>query len=106
MLNYIIITENRVNKSANPEILYLEQEQKAKELGLDTSFSGKEINVHFFNSRFFDESYNEMNIYDALENLAIKDGVDLVQYENGNYGYVAYYNGNRNGFEILKEDAA
>ena len=101
MLNYTIVTNNQVNKS-NPEILYLEQEQKAKELGLDTSFSAKEINVHFFNSRFFDESYTNSNIYDALENLAAKDGIDLVQYENGNYGYVAYYNGNRNGFEILK----
>jgi len=40
---------------------------------------------------------------DAIQHLAIKDGYDLIQFENGNYGYVAYYNGIENGFEILGE---
>lgn len=59
--------------------------------------------IHFFDSVFFDESYTAMTIDDAIEYLAIKDGFDLVQYENGNIGFVAYYNGNNNGFEIIRD---
>lgn len=58
--------------------------------------------IHFFNSAFFNESTEEMTINDAIECLAIKDGVDLVQFENKNKGFVAYYNTKINGFEIIK----
>lgn len=58
--------------------------------------------IHFFDSAFFNESTEEMTINDAIECLAIKDGVDLVQFENGNKGFVAYYNTHENGFEIIK----
>ncbi len=43
-----------------------------------------------------------MMLYDAVAALASKEGIDLVQFENGNYGFVAYYNENENGFEILE----
>ena len=59
--------------------------------------------IHFFDSVFFDETYMGLEICDAIECLAIKDGYDLVQYENGNIGIVAYYNGNNNGFEIIRD---
>ena len=37
----------------------------------------------------------------AKKIVAIKDGVDMVQFANGNYGFVAYYNGGINGFEVI-----
>lgn len=59
--------------------------------------------LHYFNSEFFDECNITLTIYDGIDGLAIKDGYDLVQFENGNYGFVAYYNGNKNGFEIIRD---
>lgn len=58
---------------------------------------------HFFDSVFFDEQTTEFCIDEAIEALAIKDGVDIVRFDNGNIGFIAYYNGNINGFEILRE---
>ena len=63
----------------------------------------KDYKIHFFDSRYTTNTNREIEIADAIQYLAIKDGVDLVQFENGNYGYVAYYNGVENGFEILSE---
>lgn len=97
MLDYIIITRNRVYEN-EPEDIVREQEEKRNILGLS---NGSYI-CHFFNSVWFDESYREMDIDDAIENLAIKDGVDMVQFSNGNYGFVAYYNGKVNGFEVIR----
>lgn len=96
MLDYTIITKNRVYKSESEEIVR-EQEEKRNILNLTEN----NYVCHFFDSVWFDESYREMNIDDAIENLAIKDGVDMVQFNNGNYGFVAYYNGETNGFEII-----
>lgn len=41
------------------------------------------------------------DIDDAINILAIKDGADLVRFENGNLGYVAYYNGMTDIIEIV-----
>lgn len=46
----------------------------------------------------------EMTIDEAIQGLAIRDEVDLVRFDNGNVGFVAYYNDFRlseNCFEIL-----
>lgn len=106
MRNYKIITNRKVfdeNTEENwQEKLYSEQEAKCTELGIDMNYLAGDVTVHFFDSPFFDECTTEMNIYEAIECLAIKDGADLVQYDNGNYGFVAYYNGNVNGFEIIR----
>jgi len=59
--------------------------------------------IHFFDSPYSGNSITDMCYDDAIQHLAIKDGYDLIQFENGNYGYVAYYNGIENGFEILGE---
>lgn len=59
--------------------------------------------IHFFDSPYSDDDIDNMSYDEAIQCLAIKDGYDLVQFENGNYGYVAYYNGVENGFEILGE---
>lgn len=63
----------------------------------------KTYSIHFFDSHYTDNHVIETDILEAIEYLAIKDGVDVVKYENGNYGFVAYYNGHENGFEILNE---
>ena len=63
----------------------------------------KRYKIHLFDSHYINETYIDEEINEAVQYLAIKDGVDLVQFENGNYGFVAYYNGYENGFEILNE---
>ena len=79
-----------------------EQEKILKQNGL-SSTNGTEYLCHFFNSVFFDEQIIETCVDEAIQGLAIKDGVDIVKYNNGNIGFIAYYNGNVNGFEILME---
>lgn len=96
---YEIITTHRAGD--DPDALYEEQEAKCAELGLDTSFAAKEISCHFFSAAYFNEQFQMLTIYDAIELLPAKDGMDLVRYENGNYGFVAYYNGNVSGFEVI-----
>ena len=96
MLDYTIITRNRVYES-EPEDIMREQEEKRNILGLNN----KNYICHFFDSAWFDEETIEMDIDDAIQCLAIKDGVDMVQFSNGNYGFVAYYSGETNGFEVI-----
>lgn len=96
MLEYTIITKHRVYES-NLEEIVKEQEEKRKILGLN----GASYLCHFFNSVFFNDTITTVDIDTAIQCLAIKDGVDMVQYSNGNYGFVAYYSGCVNGFEII-----
>lgn len=72
-----------------------EQDKILKDLGFN--ICSKTYNINFGGKR-----KNTQTIYEATQCLALKDGADLVQYENGNYGYVGYYAGiNENWFEIL-----
>lgn len=64
----------------------------------------KRYKIHIFDSHYSNETCFDEEINEAVQYLAIKDGVDLVQFENGNYGFVAYYNGTENGFEILESE--
>lgn len=96
MQTYQIITRNRVDES-EPEDIIREQNEKRKILGLG---DGNYI-CHFFDSGFATEKIIETQIDNAIQMLAIKEGYDLVQFENGNYGFVAYYDGEANGFEII-----
>lgn len=57
--------------------------------------------LHFFNSPFRNDKIVYDTIYDGVQYLAIKDGVDLVEFDNGNLGFVASYSGELDGFEIL-----
>ena len=106
MPEYKVITTRRVYdehymKESNwSEKLYEEQEEKCGKLGIDMSYFADEVPCHFFKCAFFNDRTDRRNVYAAIDCLAIKDGVDLVQFDNGNYGFVAYYNGNANGFEI------
>lgn len=72
-----------------------EQDKILTDLRFDTY--SKAYSINFGNRRKRNET-----IYDAIQSLALKDGADLVQFENGNYGYIGYYAGfNENWFEIL-----
>lgn len=54
----------------------------------------------FLESYFFHEHIRKGTLNYLIQCLAVKDGVDLVQFENGKIGYVAYYSGHENGFEL------
>ena len=41
------------------------------------------------------------DIHEWIGCLAIKDGVDAVRYNNGNFGFVAYYSGREDYMEII-----
>ena len=41
------------------------------------------------------------DIDEAIQYLNIKEGYDMVQFDNGNIGFVAYYDGVENGFEVI-----
>ena len=67
----------------------------------------KTVIFHYFDSAFFDEyvELGEMTaseLSDRTDALAIKDGIDVVRYDNGNYGIIAYYSGHENGFEVIE----
>lgn len=81
------------------EALVEEQNTVLESLGYDFSTI---YDAHFFDSSFFDEQTVYDDMHSLIDRLAIKDGVDLVRFENGNVGFVAYYNGEINAFEILR----
>lgn len=52
--------------------------------------------------RFGKDEYEITDIDSAIQMLALKDGCDLVEFENGNIGFVGYYHGfNENYFEVI-----
>lgn len=98
LMRYRIMTDCQIADS-EPEIVLAEQDQKKALFGLrdDQTYI-----CHFFDSKFMNEKTEKLTLDDALQYLAIKDGADLVMYASGNYGYIAYYNGIPNGFEIIR----
>ena len=59
--------------------------------------------IHVFESNFSEDFICSNTIDDAVQAMAIKEGVDLVQFENGNFGYVSYYTHSIDAFEIIGE---
>lgn len=55
-------------------------------------------------SRICDGRYAWADLEDAIDSLAIKDGVDIIRFENGNLGLVAYYNGRKSFLEIITDE--
>lgn len=45
----------------------------------------------------------KVNIFELIEGLAIKDGIDVIEYENGCRGVVAYYNMHKSFVMMLDE---
>lgn len=91
---------NEAQREADVGLLVEEQDNIMTLNGIDFY---KSYNVHFFDSKYNDDCTMKMSIDEAIQYLAIKDGYDLVRFENGNIGFVAYYNGVKNGFEILRD---
>ena len=92
--------ENDKQYQENRRVLTAEQDKIIAKNGYDFN---KYYDVHFYESAYTNEFKTDMSINDAIQCLAIKDGCDLVKFDNGNIGYVAYYNGHKNGFEILSK---
>lgn len=61
--------------------------------------------LHFYDSNYTNDIIVSLELADAIQLLAIKDGYDLVEFESGKFGYVAYYNLHKNGFEILESES-
>lgn len=65
----------------------------------------KPVTVIHFDCVFGDPYIGiHVNIYDIIEMLAIKDGIDVIEYENGRRGIVAYYNAHKSFIMILDAD--
>ena len=96
--NYEIITLHKVHD--NSETLFEEQTEILKYYGLDWD---SEVEVHFFESEWSKDEVTWDRITDAIDALAIKDGVDMVRFEKGTLGFVAYYNGFKDAFEFVPQ---
>ena len=100
-MNYEILTTQSVIDTEEERFENLVEEQgiilKANEYALDNTA----YKTHFFESVFHDDCYELMTIKDAIQSLATKEGIDLVQYDNGNIGFVSYYNDEIDAFEIM-----
>lgn len=107
--NYEIATKRKLYDYFN--ISEAEEEQFYEELWAEQleviakEITTKNVIIHFVEDTAF---CNECYIYrpakeinEQIQYLAVKDGVDLVRFSNGNLGFVAYYNGNENAFEII-----
>ena len=61
----------------------------------------EEYVCEFWENKRAETETRTVTIYDAIEMLALKEGTDVVEYDNGNIGIVGYYNAWENGFVIL-----
>ena len=90
--------ENDEQATRDREEFVKEQNEILEKKGFELN---KAYNIHFYDSNYTNDFTTDMDLEYAIQCLAIKDGYDLVKFDNGLYGYVAYYNGHKNGFEIL-----
>ena len=107
--NYEIVTKRKLYDYL--EIPETEEEKFREELWAEQlQFVAKEITtenviIHFVeDTAFCDDCYEYVSakeIDEQIQCLAVKDGINLVRFSNGNLGFVAYYNGNENAFEII-----
>ena len=99
--NYEIITLHKVfDNESTSEALFEEQTEILKHYGLDWD---SEVEAHFFESEWSKDEVYWDRITDAIDALAIKDGVDMVRFEKGTLGFVAYYNGFKDAFEFVPQ---
>lgn len=78
------------------ESLVKEQDEILKKMEYDLS---QAYLLYFFRNN----STLQEEISEGIQYLSIKEGYDLVLFEDGKPGYVAYYGENTDGFEIRKE---
>lgn len=107
--NYKVITSRNLYEYCDipedeEEKFYMELWKEQLEI-MEKEITTKNVILHFIeDSAFLNESYEYMPkeyIEEGIQCLAIKDGVNLVRFANENIGFVAYYNGHENGFEII-----
>ena len=107
--NYEIVTKRKLydylDISESEEEKFREELIKEQSEFLAKEITTKNVILHFLeDTHFCDDKYeyvSKEDIDEYIQYLAIKDGVDLVRFSNGNLGFVAYYNGHENGFEII-----
>ena len=107
-MNYKVIGKSYKDIAYENEQQFNAETESFYETQLDTFYklfpNDAKVIFHYFNSAFRNESFvigYTSEIDDYIDGLAIKDGIDIVQYENGNYGFMANYSGRGNGFEIM-----
>ena len=107
--NHEIVTQRKLydylDMSEDEEEKFREELWKEQLEFLAKEIITKNVIIHFIeDTHFCDDLYEYAtteNVDEYIQYLAVKDGVDLVRFSNGNLGYVAYYNGHENGFEII-----
>ena len=67
------------------------------------AYANTEYVCEFWENKRAETETRTVTIYDAIEMLALKEGTDVVEYDNGNIGIVGYYNAWENGFIILRK---
>lgn len=102
-MKWTVTTRTSVLETSDDDRSELYAEQNAI---IENAYKGKVL-VHFFeDDHYLNEGVQSLNVSEILteatDYLAIKDGYDVVKFDNGNLGVVAYYNGNQNGFEIIE----
>lgn len=106
--NYTVVTKRKLYDYLEiPE----EEEEKFREelwteqLELLTEIKTENVIIHFIeDTHFCNDLYKYVSakeIDEQVQYLAVKDGFNLVRFPNGNLGFIAYYNGHENGFEII-----
>lgn len=93
-----------LTETEDKEMLYEEQNKHFKAMFENGNES---VIYHTFNSSFSDDEEDEGNANDfdfQIQCLALKDGVDLVRFENGNVGFVSYCNKCMDAFEIIRKE--
>lgn len=91
-------------ETEDKEMLYEEQDSLFKAM-----FDNRNESViyHTFDSPFATDEEDNGNVSDydfEIQSLALKDGVDLVRFENGNIGFVSYCNKCIDAFEIIRKE--
>lgn len=106
---YEILTKksvcNMTEKDIENENFFMEllEEQSTILSGFGIDYGSSVCGIHFIKSDWSNGKQCLKDTLDiAIQCLAIKDGVDLVRFENGNIGFISYYNNSLDAFEVLK----
>lgn len=110
-MNYKIL--NTVSVMDIPEDIYETEIERHNEetddiltengIVMTGAYANTRYKCEFWENKRSETETRTVTIYDAIEMLALKEGADVVEYENGNIGIVGYYNAWENGFIILGE---
>lgn len=107
--SYKIVTQRKLydycDIPEDKEEKFREELWKEQREFLENEITTEHAIIHFIeDTNFCDDKYlyaAKESIDEYTQYLAVKDGVNLVRFSNGNLGYVAYYNGHENAFEII-----